>query len=85
MVLYGTQDLGQLSGAELAGSTGPVAVLGETYLGHPARLSRPVDRPGRAGLALHLDHVGDDTPRFGLPRCDQASASSPIGEAGVIG
>jgi hypothetical protein len=32
MALYGTQDLGQLRRAEFAGSTRPVAVLGETYL-----------------------------------------------------
>lgn len=34
VVLYGTQDLGQLGSAEFAGSAGPVAVSGETYLVH---------------------------------------------------
>lgn len=34
VVLYGTQDLGQLGRAEFAGSAGSVAVSGETYLVH---------------------------------------------------
>jgi len=41
MVLYGTQDLSQLSRAELAGSAGPVAVSGESNVGHDAE-TKPV-------------------------------------------
>ena len=41
MVLYGTQDLGQLGGAEFAGSAGPVAVSGEMYIGHFVEVKTP--------------------------------------------
>ncbi len=51
-----------------------------------AGLERPVDRAGGAALALHLDDVAAPRPRRSAARpADQASASSPIVEAGVIG
>jgi hypothetical protein len=38
VILYGTQDLGQLRRAEFASSTGPVAIPGQTCFGHEAQV-----------------------------------------------
>ncbi len=56
MVFDGTQDLGQLSRAELAGSTSSVAVSGETCLGHVPRLS---GNPTIQKIRLNLDGSHD--------------------------
>ena len=48
-------------------------------------LQRPVDGPGRAALALHLDDRGTAPQTLRTPCADHVSESSPIGEAGVIG
>lgn len=67
MVLHRAQDLGQLRRAEFAGSTGPVAVLGEMCFGHALRLSRlvsPRDRPGprrQGGLDHRLSEMATVT------------------------
>jgi hypothetical protein len=51
-----------------------------------ARLQRPVERAGGAGLALQLHDLGHLAPDVRpLRAADQASANSPIGEAGVMG
>lgn len=49
---YGTQNLSQLGRAELAGSTGPVAVPAETVIGHEPEIKRleMVANPDRQGV-----------------------------------
>ena len=47
---------------------------------------RTVQGPGGPALALHLDHVRAPIPRrLARPAAAQASADSPMGDAGVIG
>ena len=51
-----------------------------------AGLQRAVHRAGGAALRLHLDDVRERLPQtFVRPSADHSSASSPIGEEGVIG
>ena len=50
-----------------------------------AALQRAVQRARRAALALHLHHRGHRAPDVGAPWLDHSSASSAIGEDGVIG
>ena len=50
-----------------------------------AALQRAMQRPGGAALALHLDHRGHGAPDVGPPWLAHSSASSAIGDDGVIG
>lgn len=50
MELYGAQDLGQLGGAEFAGSAGAVAVPGQTCLGHTGEVKRATEMSRQKGI-----------------------------------
>ncbi len=45
VIMHGAQDLGQLGGAEFAGSAGPMAVSAETDFCHPAEVKRSTGMP----------------------------------------
>jgi hypothetical protein len=50
-----------------------------------AGLQRAVHRAGGAAFRLHLDDGGHLPHRLRMPAAAQSSASSPIGDDGVIG
>jgi hypothetical protein len=52
---------------------------------HGSALKGAVDRAGRSPFGLHLDDLRHGVPQVGPLLDRQASASSPIGEDGVIG